>query len=171
MKDRPRSVEREVAKRLSLFYSQFCLGEVKRIPVIGRTGPDIQINEFGLVVDVKSRKRIAKWAFDASAIRVDGLIGGVLDEMDFSPPKTTKSNKDISNWYAHMKQWCDINFPIGIPALVLHLPGKPVSKSTVFIAENYKEMFNDRKSNPISRTQLLNFTGIVGCLSELRSAS
>ena len=60
MKARPRRAEREVARHLSSFFEALGLPAVERIPVLGRTGPDITWNEFKLIVDVKSRLSVPK---------------------------------------------------------------------------------------------------------------
>ena len=63
MKARPRSVERKVAAFLSRYFVQLGLSPVERIPVLGRSGPDITSNEWGLVIDVKSRLEVPKTPF------------------------------------------------------------------------------------------------------------
>ena len=60
MKQRPRRVEREIAKRITLVSEIVGADAVLRIPANGRTGPDIEINQLGLVMDVKSRESISK---------------------------------------------------------------------------------------------------------------
>ena len=62
MKARPRSVENRVANMLNdVFAAMDC--SVQRIPVLGRSGPDISLNELQLVVDVKSRLEVPKALF------------------------------------------------------------------------------------------------------------
>ena len=58
MKATPRKAEREIALVFSQFFSDIGMSPVERIPILGRTGPDITINEANLVIDVKSRKSV-----------------------------------------------------------------------------------------------------------------
>ena len=60
MKARPRSVENEVAKYLSRKFAALELDPVERVPVLGRAGPDVSINQSQLAIDVKSRKEVPK---------------------------------------------------------------------------------------------------------------
>lgn len=63
MKARPRRAENRVAEVLSKIFSDVGKSPVKRIPVLGREGPDITWNEVKLIVDVKSRKANPKMMF------------------------------------------------------------------------------------------------------------
>jgi len=60
----------EVAKRLTAFFVSINMDPVERLPVIGRTGPDITMNQLGLVVDVKSRLEVPKSVFEVEHGRV-----------------------------------------------------------------------------------------------------
>ena len=59
-------MENRVAAYLSALFAGIGLSPVERIPVLGRTGPDLTINELGLVVDVKSRQACPKMYFCGS---------------------------------------------------------------------------------------------------------
>ena len=56
-----------MAEHLTAFFNSLGLREVHRIPVLGRTGPDIEINEFGLIIDVKSRLSVPTASFTGMA--------------------------------------------------------------------------------------------------------
>ena len=60
MKARPRAVENRIAEALNVHFEYLGLAPVERIPVLGRTGPDLTTNEMNLVVDVKSRLEVPK---------------------------------------------------------------------------------------------------------------
>ena len=151
MKGRPRSVEREVAAHLSRFFVSMGWSPVERIPVLGRTGPDISINEARLVVDVKSRKEVPKSVKVKKGRILDlgnGLIGVRLDQIAIlfrenlagipiliSPPR-----KAVLDYWQHMDEWTQANCPEGVSALVLHRPGNGVHNSTLVIHSLQRSM-------------------------------
>jgi hypothetical protein len=141
MKARPRSIEREVAKRLSAFFATVGLPPVERIPVLGRTGPDLSWNDAKLIVDVKSRIEVPKTIFwdEPAVLTKDGLLSVRLDALPALTPavKPMPIGKYISvaEWYAHMDEWTRQNVPDGISALVLHRPAMKLDRS-VFIVKN-----------------------------------
>jgi len=53
-------VEVRVAEILSEIFSDAGKDPVERIPILGRTGPDISHNQIELIVDVKSRHQVPK---------------------------------------------------------------------------------------------------------------
>jgi len=140
MLSRPRSIERKVAEHLSLWFGQRGYPEVKRIPILGRAGPDIDVNEFKLVVDVKSRKEIPKcwYLFPASEIVTNEHLFGiklqVLKENNFPHGiKPTKSSVIVDDYFYHMEEWTKIYVPDGITAIVLHRPGTKVDTSVLVV--------------------------------------
>ena len=148
MKGRPRSVERKVAEHLTKILSDVgkCDKPLARIPVLGRTGPDITYNETKLIVDVKSRKAVPACLlagdYDLLATE-DGLLGVRLDQMSHIDETwmtiPTKSSKVVKDWLDHMDEWTKINEPDGISAIVLHRPGMPIGHSTVIISKEKLE--------------------------------
>lgn len=138
MKARPRSVERRVAEELSKLFTPLGMSEVKRLPVTGRTGPDIEINEAGLVVDVKSRKQVPKSsiAVKGEVLEFDNMIGVRLSDLpnlaDLIPVSATPSVL-VTTWLSHMHEWTVQNEPEGISCVIIHRPGMPVGNSTVII--------------------------------------
>ncbi len=139
MKSRPRSVEREVAKHLTEIFSKIGAAPVQRIPVLGRTGPDITINELNLVIDVKSRISVPVSYFFDRIVDYMGHIGAPLDKLEFlasETPITKYSNfrsKIVTEWLDHMDEWTKAEFQQGISAIVLHRPKMPIGKSMVII--------------------------------------
>ena len=142
MKARPRHVEGEIAKRLSLFYSQFGYKSVERIPVLGRTGPDIEVNEMRLAVDVKSRIQVPKSmivppklarVFDVENQALIGVSLESLALLDQNPAAETvyPGSKVVLRWLLHMQAWADANACTA--ALVLHRPKLAYSQSTFII--------------------------------------
>jgi hypothetical protein len=139
VKARPRSVERQVAKLVSAYFVGRGWSPVERIPVLGRTGPDISINESGLVIDVKSRLSTPKDIFSLPGDREiqfeDGLLAVRLANIDhlFCPQalKTVqaRSYKTIWDWWTHMDEWTRRELPGGVTALVLHRPGDRAKKT------------------------------------------
>lgn len=140
MKARPRRTEREVAALLSEIFSCAGMSSVKRIPILGRTGPDIEINEVGLVVDVKSRRAVPKSALPKQRRAIQfstGLIAFRLNEMadvanlTYDPVISTPIS--VSRWYDHMDEWRLEHRGDGITALVLHRPQMPIGNAAVVI--------------------------------------
>lgn len=150
MKARPRSVEREVAKHLTDFFLTIGCSPVERIPILGRTGPDITINEFKLVIDVKSRLEVPKMYFihdDFILDFPDGLLGVRLENMHLLAAPLTKircsnfSSVLVRRWYDHMNEWTQEEVPDGINALVLHRPKMPIGKSLLIISKLNRRRF------------------------------
>ena len=136
MKSRPRSCEREVAKHLTELLSQFGISKFERIPILGRTGPDITVNESKLVIDVKSRLEVPKGVFGPLyeteryiAVPLDNL----LDLASREPAWSNFSSVLVDRWFDHMDEWTRENCRDGITCLVLHRPKKPIGKAQVVI--------------------------------------
>lgn len=149
MKARPRSVEREVARALSLHFIQHGLSAVERIPVLGREGPDLTINELGLVIDVKSRLEVPKTQFTKHPIIAFDdelhLIGTRLRDLPLlvkgEPHPINFSSVLIRRWYEHMDAWTRIHYPQGIPALVLHRPKMPIGAALLILSHEHTRRF------------------------------
>jgi len=144
MKARPRSVERNVAAFLSRHFVQHNLSPVERIPVLGRTGPDITINEWGLVIDVKSRLEVPRTPFTPYPVIAfddeECLIGARLKDIPLLVEDTLATPIDFSSilvrkWYLHMQEWTLANHPTGIPALVLHRPKMPIGAALLILSQ------------------------------------
>jgi hypothetical protein len=135
MKARPRRVENRVAEEISKFLSEYDLPEVERIPVLGRTGPDISVwPAFKVAVDVKSRKANPKgykigadfkndygikhwWGYGDTNYgeaygNADEMVGARLCDLNllFDTENIClnprPSSKTVTKWLAHMLAWC-----------------------------------------------------------------
>lgn len=154
MKRRPRRIESEVARHLTLFSQKRGCSPVERIPVLGRTGPDISINELELVVDVKSRKACPK-SFELKPGEIlrtdDGLIAVRLDELNLlygnqRSSKEIPASVVVRRWLDHMDEWRQEHEADGISAIVLHRPGTRVSHAPFVIYRSERSKFNDTKN-------------------------
>ena len=146
MKARPRRVEREVARHLNELFSDAGMSPVERIPVLGRTGPDITINECGLVIDVKSRKEVPKLILPAQGqvLRMGNLISFRLSElMDVISAKElemewTGNSVIVQRYWDHMNEWTltEREMP-SVTCVILHKSGArmPIGNSSVIILE------------------------------------
>jgi hypothetical protein len=146
MKSRPRSIERKVADHLNEFFSDVGMSPVMRIPILGRTGPDIEINEANWVIDVKSRKAVPMGTFvlnsEHAVTYANGMTAFPLESLKTLTDKpghyfrypSLKGFKSVRDWYDHMNEWTLEHKPEGINMLVLHKPGMPVGKSSVIIS-------------------------------------
>ena len=146
MKARPRRVEREIATILSDKFALIGLDPVERIPVLGRVGPDISLNAFGLVIDVKSRLEVPKgFIVDQSTLFGD-FIGIPISEMENldTPRVSGPSSKLVTRWFWHMDEWRVQKAPSGITALVLHRPKLPYGNSILIIHKTQKEYFANK---------------------------
>ena len=159
MKGRPRSIERKVAEILSREFVDHGWSPVERIPVLGRTGPDITINEAEFVIDVKSRLEVPKTILvpkgkilcvfgDLIAFRLENINGlfhkiemdGWIKSIHSVVPKV------VRDYYDHMNEWTQQHEPHGITMLVLHRSGihggrMPVGASSVVISYSDYQKF------------------------------
>ncbi len=116
------------------------MSPVERIPILGRTGPDITINESRLVIDVKSRQRIPKRLFAEPRLLMryeGGLVGFRLDELlsfdNNEPYLKQKQWRPLQEWHDWMQIWTREHEPDGVSCIVLHRPGMPVGDATMVI--------------------------------------
>ena len=142
MKARPRAVENRVANALSALFVQIGALPVERIPVLGRTGPDITLNELKLVVDVKSRLECPKSYF-CSRIAEDELhfiiplrlIPQFLKQ-ETEPFRLSFTSTLVRRYWEHMDAWTRANEPDGISAIMMHRPKMPVGRAVLILSKN-----------------------------------
>ena len=146
MKARPRSVERRVAEELSAIFLSLGFSRVERIPVLGRTGPDISINEVGLVIDVKSRLSTPKGllAEKHHHLYFDNLVGVQLCNLFVALPLiSVKPSKIVMDWFNHMDEWRKEFYPQGYSCIILHRPGLDIKASTCILERRFYEQFGN----------------------------
>ena len=140
MKRRPRRIESEVAKHLSKEFAKLKLDPVERVPVIGRTGPDISINQSKLAIDVKSRLEVPKimWCHHGATKwgKTDPLVAVRLCEfeklfVDLPRSEAIVPPKTVRGYLEHMAAWSDEH----IPAIVLHRPRIRIANAIFVIRE------------------------------------
>ncbi len=150
MKARPRSVENRVADALNDHFRLMGCSPVERIPVLGRTGPDISINEMNLVVDVKSRREVPKSIFFPLSVpfAFDGMVAARLTnlntlwEPEHVPALLDFSSKLIRGYLEHMEEWTKAKAPGGVSCVILHRPEMPVGSSVAVIhSHNRRRLF------------------------------
>ena len=157
MKPRPRHAENAVARELNKIFVPLGYSEFERIPVLGRTGPDLTINETNLVVDVKSRQQCPIGFFNKTlAITTDNKIATIAIE---NLPILIRGEKEavqrgqtyknispsimIQRWLDHMNEWTLENHPGGISTIILHRPRLPYGKSmAVFYLSDYEKIIH-----------------------------
>jgi hypothetical protein len=141
MKARPRAVERSVAKYLSDLMPH--LTPIQRIPVLGRTGPDLTTNELGLVVDVKSRLSVPAAYFsqiEDERFRIIPLWNLPYATGECDAPF---SSKVVGQWYDHMDEWRRRHRPTGFTALILHRPRMPYGEAVLILSKSDHRRFID----------------------------
>ena len=131
-------VEVRVAEILSEIFSDIGKEPIMRIPLLGRTGPDLTYNQVELIVDVKSRNKVPKscLAVKGQALQLGDMLGFQLEDLpDLAglSPFTATPSRLVSGWMAHMHEWKVNNVPSGITCVILHRPNMPVGESTVII--------------------------------------
>lgn len=145
MKQRPRRAEREIAAYLSNIYDGYGYSPVVRIPVLGRTGPDISINETKIVVDVKSRIACPKNMMIKEPIIFGDLVAVPLHLVDKIETFGTSSFRSITvrRWLDHMEEWTLENEPDGISVIVLHQPGVAFKMASFVFYQKDLRRFNE----------------------------
>lgn len=113
---------------------------IERIPVNGREGPDLTINETGLVINVKSRQKIHPrllpepfqllFCGDLVIFRLEDItcVNTFLME-----PVPVDASKMLLDWYEKMDSWRKQHHPGGISAIFLHRPQMPYGNMGVAI--------------------------------------
>ena len=138
MKARPRSVEREVADYLSRIYRNNGYSPVNRIPILGRTGPDLEINEANLVIDVKSRIAVPQsHMLGRSKLgRFGEYVGVSLFSLgsELLKPQDVRPSVMVRDWLAHMDEWTREFRPNGVSVIILHKPRTKIANA-IFIVK------------------------------------
>lgn len=106
---------------------------IERIPLLGREGPDLTINESGLVINVKSRQSISPRLIPAPAqmLFCGELVIFRLAELPclYSfpvDPIPADRSRLLEEWWALMEKWTRQFEPErGISAIILHRPRMP----------------------------------------------
>jgi len=161
MQPRPRNAENRVAELLSEFFRSIGHKEVERVPVIGRTGPDISINDFGLVVDVKSRLIVPEAFFyprnkDMYYDTMNGMVTVRLNRLHLFSDAGNKGHLliypsvRVRKWLDHMDEWRRENHPRGISMIVLHKPRLPFGDAVAVIYQSDLRRFHDRINRSLS---------------------
>ncbi len=137
MKPRPRSVEREVSECLSEIYLRHNYSPVKRIPVLGRTGPDIEINETRFVIDVKSRIAVPQSHLLGNGVM--GMFGEYVGvriselERESFMSRSLRPSLLVLAWLKHMDEWTLAYMPNGISVVILHRPKTKIANATFIV--------------------------------------
>ena len=139
-----KAVEHGMATAFTKVLSDVGMSPIERIPLLGREGPDLTVNESGLVINVKSRKCIPDrlLAPKNTYLFIGDLVAFRLAEMfpltDFHDRSAAKMIpwKQLQDWYAHMDKWTKEFQAGGISAIVLHHSKMPYGIATVVIHQN-----------------------------------
>jgi hypothetical protein len=142
-----KDVERHVAAEFNAVLSGIGnFSSIERIPLLGREGPDLTVNEAGLVINVKSRLKIPERLFPKKdeLIFIRGLVCFRLNTIaavtnkqsiwaDWTPAKPWKQ---LADWYCFMDKWTKEFKPEGITSIVIHRPRMPIGHCGVVIHTN-----------------------------------
>lgn len=158
MKPRPRQAENRVAEILSDFFSSHGLSPVERIPILGREGPDLTLNEARLVIDVKSRQTCPKGFFDAvqrtgkaaageiAIFRLDALSEALVENQGVY--NIMRNSKTVNDWLVHMDEWMNDNISDGIPAVIIHQPNLPYGNAVLVMYQSDVGLLRERINHP-----------------------
>lgn len=158
MKGVPRKNENRAAAEMTALMPQFGLTfQWKRIPVIGRTGPDITFpNPLNLAIDTKVRKSVPKTMFkhlDSQPI-FDTIMGARLCRLKdlrkaYDHPLPWELghrhvvtaaemwwSKQVLDWLVHMRDWVDKHY--GQAMLILRRPHMSMKNAAVVIARPWQ---------------------------------
>ena len=158
MKARPRRIENQVAEQLTSHFVNMGMSPVKRIPVLGRAGPDIDINESGLAIDVKSRKEVplGNYRFVGKRlVRVGEMLAVKVSDFpliysDVPTSEELSETKIVRGYLEHMAEWANRNGCI--PAIVIHRPGTRVSNAVFIIYARDREKLKEQYETVIRRS-------------------
>ena len=141
-----KGAERSVATELNKVFSDVGKTAVARVPVNGREGPDITINEVGLVINVKSRKVIPERLFPRKKqiLHIGNYVCLRLSDLKDIDDHglgiaSTGPWKELDDWWKLMDKWTREFRPGGITTIVLHRPRMPYGNVGIAIH------FNDLK--------------------------
>jgi len=145
----PRRAENLVAEQMNILFEKMGATAVERIPVLGREGPDISINQLKIIIDVKSRKSVpaSMLAGPGEMIEAEGMVGFRISDagnLETLRRRATKTSSTVRKWLDHMNEWTRAHEPEGIPAIVLRRPGMPRQASTVIIYSETEQQWNHR---------------------------
>ena len=155
MLSRPRFAENKVASILSEKFEVIGLSPVERIPVTGRRGPDLSINESELVIDIKSRLQVPAGIFSDTAMFFDNYYAVPLSLFPELPDgiHSTFASVIVTKWFDNMGLWTTEKRRNGITALVLHKPKMPYTKAMLIIHKSKLEELCHRlisfSTNPV----------------------
>jgi hypothetical protein len=140
-----KAAERTIAGELNKQFSDIGkFGPMERIPLLGREGPDLTVNESGLVVNVKSRLEISRSLFPrpSQMFFCGDLVIFRLAEIGclhsaLMDPLPIDSSRMLMDWWELMEKWTKANEPErGISAIILHRPRLPYGDAAVVIHFN-----------------------------------
>jgi hypothetical protein len=159
MKAREKRVERLVAAYISEHILEpHGLEPTKRIPVLGRTGPDMTVwPHFGVAVDVKSRKAISqRYRVRAGEViqfgdhHIGVRLGDFEELFGAGIIRGYEPTKMVADWLEHMEEWCRWPGRSGshfISAIVLHWPRTYIKNTTFVIKISDRSILHDRYSS------------------------
>ena len=140
-----KAVERKVADMLNKQFSDIGnFTAIERIPLLGREGPDLTVNESGLVINVKSRLEISRSLFPkpSEMLFCGDLVIFRLAEIGclysaLMDPTPVDSSRMLTDWWELMEKWRKHNEPErGVSAIILHRPRLPYGDAAVAIHFN-----------------------------------
>ena len=139
-RDRWKRVERNVAAALNEALSG--IGDftsIERIPLLGREGPDLTVNETGLVINVKSRIEIPDRLFSVSEriLNIGNYSCFRLEDLAKLPGMPINAGTDpwkrLDDWWLRMDKWTKEFQPEGITCIIIHRPRMPIGHAGVVI--------------------------------------
>jgi hypothetical protein len=158
-----KTVEKKIAEEINKYFTSVGMNPIERIPILGRDGPDLTVNESGLLIDVKHRISNPKlFQFEDGRVAQSGkflLAVKIKDIKLLAEGKDIdimlKSSRVVRKYYEHMRDHSKKKkyLPDGnvIPCIILHYPGCKYEDSVLIIDKNDRSLLYERISNAISK--------------------
>jgi hypothetical protein len=140
-----KAVERGIADALNKELSDVGnFTPIERIPLLVREGPDLTVNESGLVINVKSRMNIHPRliAEPYQILSCGDLVIFRLSELPcfhtfLMDPTPVDASKMLMDWWSLMEKWTrEFESQRGISAIILHRPRMPYGDAGIAIHFN-----------------------------------
>ena len=152
-------VEKKIAEQLNIYFNEIGMKEIARIPILGRNGPDLTVNESGLLIDVKHRLsnpkflqmedgQVAKVGHSLLAVKVKDIYSlAETDRIDVALRGSRLVHKYYDHMHSHSREKKYMPNGNAIPCIILHYPNHEYKDSILIIGKNDRSLLNERISS------------------------
>jgi len=152
-------VEKKIAEELNKYFSKIGMKNVERIPILGRNGPDLTVNESGLLIDVKHRltnpkylqledKQVAQVGSSLLMVKVKDIkLLAETEKIDIILRGSRIVRGYYDHKYSHSRQKRYMPNGDVIPCNILQYPNCKYQDSVIIISKSDRSLLNERVSN------------------------